>query len=114
MTSRFLPLAVALAATVFAAAPASAEVERSVQVSMQYDASALGTATGAESVLESLQDQAYDACRYYTPVTGAVRVDSVCVADIVAQAVARIDDPALAAVHAGDALPATYDVASTD
>ncbi|MCA8901535.1 MAG: UrcA family protein [Hyphomonas sp.] len=114
MTSRFLPLAAALAATLAIATPATAEVERSLQIAVKYDTAALGTATGAESVLESLQDQAGDACRYSVPVTGAARVDNVCVADIVAKAVAHIDDPSLTAAFAAETAPARFTVASAD
>ncbi|HPF22071.1 MAG: UrcA family protein [Hyphomonas sp.] len=102
MTSRFLPLAVtaALSAATLFAAPASAEIQRVLQLDVQYDATVLGTASGAETVLESLQDQATSACRYSRPVTGAPAQDDTCIAEIVAKAVMQIDDPELTRVYA--------------
>ena len=102
MTARFLPLAVtaALAGTTFFAAPASAEIHRVLQLDVQYDTSALGTASGAETVLESLQDQATAACRYTRPVAGAPHVDDSCAAEIVAKAVLQINDPELTRIYA--------------
>ena len=102
MTSRILSLtatATLAAATLFAA-PASAEVQRVVQLDLQYDPAVLGTASGAETVLESLQDQATAACRYTRPVVGAPRVDDVCVSEILAKAVTHIDDEDLTRLYA--------------
>ena len=102
MTSRFLSLAASatfIGATLFAA-PASAEIQRVLQLDVQYDTQALGTASGAETVLESLQDQADAACRYTRPVTGAPRIDDTCVSEIVAKAVLQIDDADLTRIHA--------------
>ena len=105
MTSRLLPLALtaALAGATLIAAPAHAEVQRHVQLDVQYDQSALSTASGAETVLESVQDQAFDACRYTVPVAGAPRVDDSCVAEIVAKAVMQIDAPELTRIYAARA-----------
>ena len=102
MTSRFLPLALsaALAGTAFFAAPANAEIQRNVQLDIQYDTNALATASGAETVLESLQEQALQACRYAQPIAGAPRVDDDCVAEVVGQAVTLIDAPELTRVYA--------------
>ena len=102
MTSRLLPLAVTAAltgATLFAA-PATAETHRFLQLEVQYDTSALGSASGAETVLESLQDQATAACRYTQPVAGAPRVDDAGAAEIVAKAVLHINDPELTRIFA--------------
>ena len=101
MTSRILSLAAAaaLAGSAFFAAPASAEIHRALQLDVQYDTSALGTASGAETVLESLQDQAQAACRYTRPVAGAPRVDDVCASEIVAKAVMQIDAPELTRLY---------------
>ena len=73
MTSRILSLAASatLAGAALFAAPAFAEVQRDLQLDVQYDAAALDTASGAEKVLNSLQEQAIDACRYTRPVAGA-------------------------------------------
>jgi UrcA family protein len=102
MTSRFLPTAAiaALAAGAIFAAPASADIQRVVQLDVQYDASALGTASGAETVLESLQNQAQVACRYVRPVAGAPRVDDTCATEVVAKAVIQIGDENLTRLHA--------------
>ncbi|MEZ6001704.1 UrcA family protein [Hyphomonas sp.] len=102
MTSRTLSLALSatLAGAALFAAPASAEIERYLQLDVQYDASVLGTASGAETVLKSVQDQATVACRYTRPVAGAPRVDDACVSEIIAQAVARIDAPELTRIYA--------------
>jgi hypothetical protein len=71
-----------------------------VQLDLQYDTAVLGTASGAETVLESLQDQATAACRYTRPVVGAPRVDDVCVSEILAKAVTHIDDEDLTRLYA--------------
>lgn len=104
MTSRFLSLAASatLAGAVLFAAPASAEIQRNLQLDVQYDASVLGTASGAETVLNSLQDQATAACRYTRPVAGGPRVDDTCVAEIVARAVTQIDHPELTRIYAAN------------
>lgn len=102
MTSRFLPLTLAgaaMAASLFAG-PASAEILRNVSLDVQYDRAALATASGAETVLESLQDQARDACRYETPLAGAPRIDATCAIEVVAKAVAEINDDGLTSLHA--------------
>ena len=105
MTARFLPLALsaALAGTALLAAPASAETHRVLQLDVQYDAAVLDSASGAEVVLESLQDQATVACRYTQPVAGAPRVDDTCAAEIVAKAVMQIDHPELTRLYAARA-----------
>jgi UrcA family protein len=105
MTSRILSLAATatLAGAALFAAPASAEIQRVLQLDVQYDISALGTSSGAETVLESLQDQATAACRYSRPVAGAPRVDDACVSEIVAKAVIQINDPHLTRVYAASA-----------
>ena len=101
MTSRILPLALtaALSATALIAMPAHAEMRRHVQLDVQYDATALETASGAEAVLNSVQDQATEACRYRLPVAGAPRVDDACTAEIVARAVMQIDAPELTRIY---------------
>ena len=101
MTSRILSLAASatLAGAALFAAPASAEIQRVVQLDLQFDTVALGTASGAETVLESLQDQATAACRYTRPVAGAPRVDDVCVSEILAKAVTQIDAPELTRLY---------------
>ena len=102
MTSRLLPLALtaALTGSLMFAQPASAEIRRFVQLDVQYDAGALGTASGAETVLQSLQDQAETACRYTLPVTGTPHIDATCTAEIVAKAVMQIGDPELTRIYA--------------
>ena len=101
MTSRILSLTASatLAAATLFAGPASAEIQRVVQLDLQYDTAILGTASGAETVLESLQDQATAACRYTRPVAGAPRVDDVCVSEILAKAVIEIDDAELTRLY---------------
>lgn len=101
MTSRLLSLTATatLAAAALFAAPASAEIQRVVQLDIQYDTSVLGTVSGAETVLESLQNQAAAACRYTRPVAGAPRIDDICVSEIIAKAVIQIDDPELTRVY---------------
>ena len=80
MTSRLLALTLtaALAGSTFLATPAAAQVHRVVQLDVQYDSTALGTAPGAATVLDSLQEQANDACRYVRPIAGAPRIDEAC------------------------------------
>ncbi|HAE29411.1 MULTISPECIES: UrcA family protein [Hyphomonas] len=104
MTSRILSLAASatLAGAALFAAPAFAEVQRDLQLDVQYDAAALDTASGAEKVLNSLQEQAIDACRYTRPVAGAPRVDDVCVSEIIAKAVMQINAPELTRVYAAN------------
>ena len=101
MTSRILPLALtaALSATALIALPAQAEIQRHVQLDVQYDATRLDTASGAETVLKSLQEQATEACRYTAPVAGAPRTDDSCIAEIVARAVMQIDAPELTRIY---------------
>ena len=100
MTSRILLSAVAagLAGAALFAAPATAEIQRVVQLDVQYDTTVLGTTSGAETVLKSLQDQATAACRYTRPVTGAPALDDSCATEIVAKAVMQINDPELTRV----------------
>lgn len=102
MTSRLLPLALtaALAGATLFAAPARAEIQRHVQLDIRYDQTALSTATGAETVLESVQDQALIACRYTVPLAGAPRVDDSCVAEVLAKTVLQIDNPELTRAYA--------------
>lgn len=102
MTSRFLPLALtaALAAATLSTAPANAEVQRVVQLDVQYDADALSTASGAQTVLKSMQEQATDACRYTRPVAGAPHVDANCATEILAKAVEQIGNPELTRIYA--------------
>jgi len=116
MTSRILSLAAtaALAGASLFAAPASAEIQLNLQLDVQYDASALGTASGAETVLKSLQDQATVACRYTRPVAGAPRVDDNCVSEIIAKAVNQIGHPELTRVYAANTPQATQILASLD
>ncbi|MEZ5945337.1 MAG: UrcA family protein [Hyphomonas sp.] len=97
MTSRILPLALtaALAGSLFFAAPASAEIQRQLELDVQYDVTALSTATGAETVLDSLLAQAEDACSYARPIAGADRLDRACAAEVVAKAVQGIGDAGL-------------------
>lgn len=101
MTSRILPLALtaALSAAALITTPADAEIRHHVQLDVQYDATALDTASGAETVLVSLQEQAAEACRYRLPVAGAPRVDDACTAEIVARAVMQIDAPELTRIY---------------
>lgn len=116
MTSRFLSLAASTAfvgATLFAA-PASAEIQRVLQLDVQYDSQSLGTASGAETVLESLQDQATAACRYTRPVVGAPRVDDACASEIVAKAVMQIDDADLTRIYAARTGQTVQALASLD
>ena len=114
MTSRILSLAASatLAGAAFFAAPASAEIQRVVQLDLQFDTAALGTASGAETVLESLQDQATAACRYTRPVAGAPRVDDVCVSEILAKAVTQIDAPELTRLYSARTSQPTRALAS--
>jgi UrcA family protein len=114
MTSRILSLAASatLVGTAMFATPASAEIQRNLQLDVQYDATALGTASGAETVLKSVQDQANEACRYTRPVAGAPRVDDVCVSEIIAKAVNQIDDPELTRIYAASTPQATRILAS--
>ncbi|MEZ5986520.1 MAG: UrcA family protein [Hyphomonas sp.] len=101
MTSRILSLAVSatLAGAAFFAAPANAEIQRELQLDIQYDSAALETVSGAEIVLNSLQEQANSACRYTRPVAGAPRVDDTCASEIVAKAVMQIDAPELTQLY---------------
>nr|WP_321359270.1 UrcA family protein [uncultured Hyphomonas sp.] len=109
MTSRIISLtaSASLVGAALFAAPASAEIQRDLQLDVQYDASALSSASGAQSVLNSLQDQATDACRYTRPVLGAPRVDDVCVSDIIAKAVSQINAPELTRIYAANTPQAT-------
>jgi len=116
MTSRLLSLAASVTlvgATLFAA-PASAEIQRVLQLDVQYDSQSLGTASGAETVLESLQDQAISACRYNRPVIGTPRVDDTCASEVVAKAVTQIDDADLSRIHAARADQSLRALASLD
>jgi UrcA family protein len=116
MTSRFLTRAASAAlvgATLFAA-PASAEIQRVLQLDVQYDSQALGTVSGAETVLESLQNQATAACRYTRPVVGAPRVDDACASEIVAKAVMQIDDTELTRIYTARTGQTVQSLASLD
>jgi UrcA family protein len=114
MTSPILSLAASatLVGTAMFATPASAEIQRNLQLDVQYDATALGTASGAETVLKSVQNQANEACRYTRPVAGAPRVDDVCVSEIIAKAVNQIDDLELTRIYAASTPQATRILAS--
>jgi UrcA family protein len=105
MTFRLLPLALsaAMAGSVMFAAPAVAETQRVVQLEVQYDANVLATASGAETVLQSLQNQAATACGYTRPVTGSPRIDDVCAAEVVARAVMQINHPELTRAYSARA-----------
>ena len=66
---------------------------------IQYDSVALETVSGAEIVLNSLQEQAETACRYTRPLAGAPRVDDACASEIVAKAVMQINAPELTRLY---------------
>lgn len=53
------------------AAPAMADPANTVSAEIQYDNNALNTHSGAVSVLESVENQALDVCRYDAPISTA-------------------------------------------
>lgn len=111
---KLLAAAAAASAGLLFTAPASAETAQPISLQIQYDTQVLGSESGAYTVLESLQDQANDACRYSSPVANAPRVDKACASEVVARAVTQISDPALteaylATTHNGVRLLASLD-----
>lgn len=83
--------------------PAVAEAQESVTAELFYSEADLNSTEGAKETYESLVSQARLACKVKS--LGYIKVDEVCVADIVGQAVEGINAPILTAVYEGDELP---------
>ena len=116
MTSslKLIAAAVVASAGLVFAAPALAESPAQISLQIQYDNSALASSPGAQTVLESLREQAKDACRYDAPISNAPRVDRDCAEEAVARAVAHIDHPQLTAAYLGTTANGTRLLASLD
>lgn len=111
---KLLAAAAAASAGLVFAAPAVAQAAQPISLQIQYDTQLLASESGAPAVLESLQEQAKDACRFKSPVISAPRVDKDCAAQVVVRAVTQIGDPALteaylATTHNGVRLLASAD-----
>lgn len=97
--TRFLPTvaiigAAALSASLFAA-PAMADTLVSEPVTLSYDAAQLASHGNAGAVFRELKRQARKACVNVRPLLHVQTIDKTCAADILAQAVAAINHPAL-------------------
>lgn len=80
----------AIAACATVAAPALAKDYTDVQAEFVYDISALETESGAEAVLNDIEAQARDACKYVSMTSMGIQRDQVCVRDLVRQAIDKI------------------------
>jgi|GEM_PF-2324363 len=90
-------IATLMTAVVLAAPVAQAE-GTPITVDIKYDSKQLATEAGAKAVLKDITAQATKACRSTSPVTGAVRLDRTCRADLIEKAIGKIR---LAAIEDG-------------
>ncbi len=82
-------LATLLTIAAFSAPFAQAD-SKTITVDLTYDRALLETESGAELVLESLRDQAIEACTYASPILGTPKHDEACRDDLLEQAVAEV------------------------
>ena len=85
-------LIIASAAIIAFAAPiASASDFDEVEVTIEYQQTQLETETGTNEILETIREEAFEACRYTEPYSPMQRIDATCVDGIVASALSKIE-----------------------
>lgn len=96
-------LIIASAAIIAFAAPvANASDFDEVEVTIEYQPTQLETETGTNEILETIREEAFEACRYTEPNSPIQRVDTRCVASITSDALAKIEQSVAQTSNGGD------------
>ena len=81
--------------------PTAAHADQTVTTEIVFDQAKLETASGAKTVYKDIRRQARDACKVTSiGYTTIARTDFDCMADLVDQAVGKINAEELSALHA--------------
>lgn len=91
------------------ALPVASQTVDKFELDFTFKRSDLTTLEGTLSVMDDIEREARTVCRVDRGRRGIRRYDQVCIDDITAKLVARIDDPGLIAAHA-DAHPSQVEL----
>ena len=94
----------AIAACATLAMPAMAKEYTDVRAEFVYDMTALETEAGAEQVLNDIEAQAREACKYVSMTSMGIQRDQVCVRDLVRQAIDQIGAETLTVAYSDSPL----------
>ena len=99
---RIASIATAAAFAAVSFAPAATAQNETMNLNIRIDEAAIVDATSAQKALRSVERQADRACTYKVTALRRTYTDEVCVAEIVSQVVAQIDNENLTQAYAAN------------